>query len=375
MGFLFLVASFACRPEGNPAVTMTTPAPVSSLSIDPTSEPDVPSPTMEAVDLSSPQPPASPTPLASATPTATIEPAPIIQPTPLDAQGLPCPDLNPTKPDYARYILSVEPWPTPDLELPTPAFSLADPLPGAIRNAGYPYGSDGNDRYLLHNGLDMAHEDKAFAVAAADGTVIVARDDLDEMFGWRCDWYGRLVILKLDETSNDQPVYLLYGHVSDIQVEEGQRVASGDPIARQETAGAAVVAHLHFEVRRGENTFGSTQNPLLWVEPEPGHGIIAGRVVDPDGRAWQGVIVTLIDRRGVAPFVNTWSYLDDPDHLIRPDPSLAENFVFEPVEAGTYDVFTQIQGIDYRQTVEVADGRLAILDIVTEPYRMPTPTP
>jgi hypothetical protein len=83
--------------------------------------------------------------------------------------------------------------------------------------------------------------------------------------------------------------------------------------------------------------------------------------------------MTLIDPTGEMPFVNTWTYLDDPDHLIRPDPALGENFVFGPVAAGPYDVYTSVQGVEYRQTVEVVDGALVTLEIVTEPYRTPTP--
>jgi hypothetical protein len=116
--------------------------------------------------------------------------------------------------------------------------------------------------------------------------------------------------------------------------------------------------------------------PLSLLDPLPaGSGVIAGRLVDTDGRAWQGVTVTLIDASGEMPFLNTWTYLDDPDHLIRPDPALGENFVFGPIPAGTYDVYTSVDGAEYRQTVEVRDGGLSILEIVTEPYRTPTPTP
>jgi murein DD-endopeptidase MepM/ murein hydrolase activator NlpD len=270
-------------------------------------------------------------------------------------------------------VLSAEPWPTPDPAAPPPPLSLADPLPAGERNPGYPYGSDGSGRYLLHNGLDMADEAGDPAVAVADGAVIVARDDVDEMFGWRCDWYGQLVVLRLDEPQGGEPVYALYGHVSDVQVSEGQIVRRGDPIARKGSAGVAVVPHLHLEIRVGSNTFGATRNPLLWLAPPDGAGVIAGRLVDPDGRAWQGVSVTLIDPTGAMPFVNTWTYLDDPDHLIRPDPALGENFVFGPVAAGTYDVYTSVQGVEYRQTIEVTDGALVTLEIVTEPYRTPTP--
>ncbi len=270
-------------------------------------------------------------------------------------------------------MLSAAPWPAPDPKAAPPPLALLDPLPDGERNEGYPYGSDGSGRYLLHNGLDMADETSAPAVAPLAGEVIVARDDLDEHFGWRCDWYGQLVVIRADDLYDGQPVYVLFGHVAEVQVSEGQRVAAGQPVASQGTAGAAVVPHVHLEVRVGTNTFGATRNPLLWLTPADGQGVIAGRLVDPDGRAWQGVTVTLIDRSGAAPFRNTWTYLDDPEHLIQPDPALGENFVFGPVTAGAYDVYTQIQGVEYRQAVEVAAGALSIIEIVTEPYSTPEP--
>jgi murein DD-endopeptidase MepM/ murein hydrolase activator NlpD len=328
-------------------------------------------------------PPALPTPQATATatippsPTATASPTPTpttpATPTSDPAVGLPCPDTAPVKPDYAAYALTADPWPTPDPAAAPPPLSLANPLPNAGRNAGYPYGSDGSGRYLLHNGLDMADEDDALAVAPGDGEIVLARDDLEELFGWRCDWYGQVVVLRLDEGHDGQPVYVLFGHVKDVQVVEGQRVARGEPLAREGTAGVATVAHLHLEVRVGANTFGATRNPLLWLEPWSGSGVIAGRLADPDGRAWQGITVTLIDKEGG--LLNTFTYLDDPDHLSRPDPALGENFVFGPVAEGRYTVFVEVQGEEYRRTVEVRDGEVTTLEIVTAPYRTPTPAP
>lgn len=359
---LFLVA---CEPAAMPAPP-TTLEPAATLTVAPTVEPTTaPSPSAVATIVPNPPPP-QPT----AAPTSTPFPSPTDD---LSGVGLPCPTTPPAKPDYARYVLSAEPWPTPDRVAESPPLSLADPLPAAGRNIGYPYGSDGSGRYLLHNGLDMAGENDTVAGAVADGTVMVARDDLDEMFGWRCNWYGELVIIRLDELWNEQPVYALYGHIQDVQVSEGQTVKRGDPVAREGAAGVAVVPHLHLEIRAGENAFGATQNPLLWMEPWSGSGVIAGRLVDPDGHAWQGVAVTLIDPTGEADFLNTWTYLDDPDHLIRPDASLAENFAFGPISAGTYDVYVKLQGVEYRQSVEVEEGQINTVEIVTEPYKTPTP--
>ncbi len=333
-----------------PPVTPTIPTPGST---------DTPAPAATPLPPT-PEPTATPTPVPSAT-------------ADLAGVGLPCPVTPPAKPDYASYVLSAEPWPTLAAAAALPPLSLADPLPAGGRNTGYPYGSDGSGRYLLHNGLDMSDENDTLAVAPADGAVIIARGDTDEMFGWRCDWYGQLVVMELDQRQDGQPVYVLFGHIKDVQVSEGERVARGQPVAREGAAGVAVVPLLHLVVRVGSNTFGATRNPLLRIEPWSGSGIVAGRLVDQDGRAWQGVAVTLIDKTGAVPFLNTWTYLDDPDHLIRPDPALAENFVFGPVSAGSYDVYTRIQGVEYRQTVEVMEGGLSAVEIVTEPYRTPTP--
>lgn len=368
--FVLLVLSACAAPtlqtEPLPAPTRTVVAAAALPTAAPSATPPA-LPTPQATATAT----LRPSPTATASPTAT--PTTPATPTPDPAVGLPCPDPAPVKPDYAAYTLTADPWPTPDATAVLPPLSLVNPLPTAGRNAGYPYGSDGSGRYLLHNGLDMADEDDALAVAPGDGHIVLARDDIDELFGWRCDWYGQVVVLQLDEGHDGQPVYVLFGHVRDVQVVEGQRVARGEPLAREGTAGVATVAHLHLEVRVGANTFGATRNPLLWLEPWSGSGVIAGRLVDPDGRAWQGVTVTLIDKEGG--LLNTFTYLDDPDHLIRPDPALGENFVFGPVAEGRYTVFVEVQGEEYRRTVEVRDGQLTTLEIVTDPYRTPTPAP
>jgi D-aminopeptidase len=72
---------------------------------------------------------------------------------------------------------------------------------------------------------------------------------------------------------------------------------------------------------------------------------------------------------------NTWSYLDDPRHYINPDPAYAENFVFADVKPGEYEVYTEVQGKVYRVPVQVVAGAVSTVEIVTEPYQVPTVTP
>jgi hypothetical protein len=170
-------------------------------------------------------------------------------------------------------------------------------------------------------------------------------------------------------------VYALYGHVLGIRVAVGQQVSQGEPVAEIGLGGVATAAHLHFEVRVGTNEFGSTRNPLLWLAPQPGTGVIAGRLLDPQGRPWQGVAISAIDRAGENPLRTTWSYLDDARHLARPDEELAENFVFPDLLPGQYQLYSRVQGLEYNAYVDVVAGQVATVEIITEPYRTPTPTP
>jgi len=213
-------------------------------------------------------------------------------------------------------------------------------------------------------------------MAVADGTIVVSQSDENELYGWRCNWYGQLVVLELDQQWQGQPIYVLYGHILNRIVEVGQRVQQGEPLAEVGVGGVSTVAHLHLELRVGSNEFASSRNPMLWIEPGPTRGVLAGRLLDPLGRPWQGVVLTLIDGSGDEPqFINTWSYQGDPQDLINPDEVLAESFVFADVRPGEYILYVKLQGVEYRQPVQVIAGELTTVELITEPYKTPTPTP
>jgi hypothetical protein len=114
---------------------------------------------------------------------------------------------------------------------------------------------------------------------------------------------------------------------------------------------------------------------MLWLDPGPTRGVIAGRLVDPEGRPWQGVPLALASViNGDQANKATWSYLSDPLSLINPDERLAENFVFSDVPVGDYYIYTSIQGVDYRLAISVSAGEVATAEIVTEPLKVATPT-
>jgi murein DD-endopeptidase MepM/ murein hydrolase activator NlpD len=337
-------------------------------------------PTMAVAAITATLPPSSPTPgptaEATATATAVFTPTPTPQsptpspqpPTPIPYTPPPCPDPAPPAPEYQRYYLSPRAWPTPRPKLARDGFWLAQPIPGSEPlelNLWYPYGYDVNGRYLIHNGIDATPPQGTPLLAPAAGAVVKAGPDSHELYGWRCNWYGELVVLQLDDLWQGQPVYVLFGHVQAIQVSEGQPVEPGEILAEVGLGGAAVLPHMHLEIRIGRNDFYSTRHPLLWLAPPPGQGIIAGRLVDSQGRPWQGVGLSLAGGRLTDP-INSWSYLNDPHPVVNADEAWAENFLFGPVPSGEYVVVTRLQDQEYRAAVNVVAGQIAPVEIVVD---------
>jgi murein DD-endopeptidase MepM/ murein hydrolase activator NlpD len=88
-----------------------------------------------------------------------------------------------------------------------------------------------------HTGVDMAAPAGTEVVAAADGTVVHA--------GWYSG-YGRLVVL---DHGNRYETY--YGHLSRVDVLEGQSIHRGERIGAVGSSGRSTGPHLHYEVRVG----------------------------------------------------------------------------------------------------------------------------
>lgn len=346
-----------------------TPTPISPTTTPtPTSPPTIliPSTTPTATSTFTPTP----------TPTITPTTTPTLYPTSLPVARL-CPDPIPPKPEYNHYWLAATPLPNP-LPYPEDHFWLSHPVLNGqriITSSILPYAFDGLGRYLLHNGLDFAEEPLGTPVlAVADGLVIVAQSDENELYGWRCNWYGQLVVVQLAQQWQGQPIYALYGHVLNIAVQPGMLVKKGQMLAEVGFGGVAALAHLHFELRVGKNSFDATRNPLLWLNPGEGRGVIAGRLVDPRGHAWEGQPVSVQGLAAGSSSATVWSYVDDPQHLIKRDEGFAENFVAGDLNAGSYLVSAWVQGELYQQTIEVDAGKVNFVELVTEAYKTPTPS-
>jgi murein DD-endopeptidase MepM/ murein hydrolase activator NlpD len=315
------------------------------------------------------------TPTATATPTATFTPT--LTPTPT-ATATRTPTATPT-PTPSR---TPRPSPTPTTigspgrtATPTPAAAvdhlwLSHPLGPETEGDRYPgsyfpYGATGGGRYHLHHGVDYTNPAGTPVLAAAAGRVIVAGNDLEVVYGVKPDFYGNLVIQELDQAFNGQRVFLLYAHLSEVLVEEGQQLEAGQVLGLVGMTGVAIGNHVHLEVRLGSNDYGSTRNPVLWLRPEPGQGVIAGLVLDAAGEPVPEVPVTFF--RAAEP--NKWwrqiqTYANEE---INPDDQLGENLALGYVPAGDYLVKVQIGDRSYVQPVTVKPGDIAFVRIQAEP--------
>jgi murein DD-endopeptidase MepM/ murein hydrolase activator NlpD len=333
----------------SPPPTLTLASPVDSVQVAQTAAPEFP-----AFELVQVTPPSTPS-IAPKSEQA------------LDAKSLPT--------GTALATDTVEPSPTPQPTFTPPALPFTSPnehywLRRPIAEGGtvwtdkaYPYGSTRGDTLRPHHGVEFYVPSGTEVLAAASGTVVVAGSDREIIYGPHDNFYGNLVIIELDTTFLGQPVYNLYAHLSQILVIEGQHVDAQEVIALSGATGVADGSHLHFEVRVGQNEYGSTRNPLLWLYPFPEHGTLAGRLVHPDGAEVHGQQLFL--RRVDAPskYAETTSYANATGEL-NADEGWQENFVFDDVVAGYYEVEVRRGSDKFSEQVWIYPYRTSSVEIV-----------
>jgi len=112
------------------------------------------------------------------------------------------------------------------------------------------YVYNGNEvDWQTHLGYDFASLTHAPVTASNRGRVVLAR---------RLGIYGRCVIL-----DHGLGLQTLYGHMSQLDVQEGDTVEKGGHLGISGSTGMAGGDHLHFEV----NVSGTPVNPLEWLDP------------------------------------------------------------------------------------------------------------
>ena len=95
-----------------------------------------------------------------------------------------------------------------------------------------------------YNGIDIGAPRGTSIYAAAPGVVIIARAN-----GWN-GGYGSYVVI-----AHDNGTQTLYGHMSKVTAQVGDRVTQGETIGYVGNTGKSTGMHLHFEVRGAKNPF------------------------------------------------------------------------------------------------------------------------
>ncbi len=313
-------------------------------------------------------------------PTATLAPPPTAIPSvTLTPTDLPTVTLIPSPVPTATFITSpVGGWTVAGVPTWTPpppdvAAQIADHYvfgrPIDYNHVGYaartyPYGGTEDGRLQVHHGIDLVNPTGVSILAAADGTVIYAGDDLTRQFGSMNNYYGNLVVLQHNFLSpQGEPVFTLYGHMLAPTVRIGDRVREGDKIGVVGATGVAQGPHLHFEVRLGDPyNFNATRNPDLWLRPYPGDGTLVGRVTDENGTSLYAVTLEV---KSADISRETYSY---GDASVNPDAAFGENFTLGDLPANYYTVTVSDDGhVRFQRLIYVYPNRSTWLEVTVSP--------
>ncbi len=227
----------------------------------------------------------------------------------------------------------------------------------------YRYGATMGGNFQQHQGVEFNNADGTPVLAIGPGTVVHAgpgeRDAL-------------VVVIRHDTTITVEglrrAVFSVYYHNSVLEVKVGRRVSAGQRIARVGNTGRATNDHLHLEVHVAppdslkavvdsvERFPPYTTNPELWIEPLPGTGIVAGRVLDAAGAPVPRARIYGLAKS--EPRETPFSFVESYGDRGHPHPLYGEHFAVSDVPAGTYVLGTEIAGRKVFRRVTVEAGKL-----------------
>jgi murein DD-endopeptidase MepM/ murein hydrolase activator NlpD len=273
--------------------------------------------------------------------------------------------------------------------MPSPQdhFYFASPIAAyAIDSAfsTYPYGGV-FFKNVVHTGIDIPGDIGTPILAAGSGTVIFAGMGVYRQgSNVYDDPYGNAVVIEHDFSYQSQPLFTLYAHLDEIQVERGQYLDMGDQIGLMGDTGKTTGPHLHFEVRLGANDYFATRNPDLWLSPPQGYGVLVGQVHTYVGFPLESQIVFLYpteDNPVIGPVNDVgWVSTSYKNDAINSDQYYKENFTLANLPAGKYYLYIPVTsiGLSYSKEVEIKPGQVTFFrfnvwkgftDII-----LPTPT-
>jgi hypothetical protein len=220
----------------------------------------------------------------------------------------------------------------------------------------YRYGTTHNETRDPHHGVEFLNKFGTPVHAAGDGEVQFAGPDNEALYSPWDDFYGNLIVIRhADER------YTLYAHLSEINVEAGAEVKTGDLIGEVGQSGAATGSHLHFEVRQGSDgtDYLSTQNPELWLIPnedEEGHmlGAISFSILDANSDFQFAEFTARYHLDNNGPKIKSHYVVTYAKDLTYGD----ENAVLGDLPPGYYRVALKHNGYLYERWVGVESGML-----------------
>ena len=249
-------------------------------------------------------------------------------------------------------------YPVPLALGPYDHFYFARPIAADEVNwpiADYRYGGTFLSKTVTHSGVDIDAKYGTPVLAAGPGTVVWAGWGLFSLTPDNIsDPYGMAVAIRHDFGYQGKPLYTVYAHMSAVDVAAGEWVDTGTQLGNVGDTGHVTGPHLHFEVRLGENTYYSTRNPELWLAPAQGWGVLAGRIVDDQGKLSYSTPV-FIDSLSVRHewIVNTYG-----PGAANSDAYYNENMVISDLPAGAYRVQIVVGDKTFKLNVVVFPGRV-----------------
>lgn len=234
--------------EDPPADIEATPEPTPEPTAEPTQEP---TPTPEST--ATPAPTAEPTAVPTATPGVTATPTAVPTSTP---ESSAVPSASPV----------VTPTPTPSPQpVVNPVKLEHDVLDNVDKVCIYLFPVPGDNEITQ----EYSAEHKAIDIAASSGSPVYAAEDgtvsYVQIWDGSYDTTGMMSYGHMIEIRHADGNTTLYAHLSEINVQQGEKVVRGQRIGRVGSTGNATGPHLHFEVITSEGK--ADPEEYLWTIP------------------------------------------------------------------------------------------------------------
>lgn len=144
------------------------------------------------------------------------------------------------------------------------SFGFGLPLKSISINT--PYGKEGSWSAGYHTGIDFKASKGTPVYAVGDGIVVES--------GYQTSYGYHIAIYHGDDASG-KAIYSFYAHASSLKVSVGDRVTKGELIMMSGNTGNVsprptpqnpdAGSHLHFEIRRGSNSYSACVNPTSYL--------------------------------------------------------------------------------------------------------------